>query len=137
MRDLAARGGLTWDAIDQLALLLFLLDDPAPEVGAVAKDTLEAIPRAVLAACLARPETTSALRAAFGARGVEPGPVPVPDDAPPPVPVDTESEPASVNEARPQVLAGLPVTASRWRSEAHANSGPCSCGIRTKSSRSR
>ena len=107
MRDLAARGGLTWDAVDQLEFLLFLLNDP--EVGAVAKDTLEAIPRAVLAAFLARPETTPALRAAFAARGVEPGPVPAPDDAPPPVAVDTEPEPASVNEARPQVLAGLPV----------------------------
>lgn len=65
MRDLAARGGLTWDAVDQLEFLLFLLNDP--EVGAVAKDTLEAIPRAVLAAFLARPETTPALRAAFAA----------------------------------------------------------------------
>ena len=53
--------------------------------------------------------TTSALRAAFAARGVESGPVPAPDDAPPPVSVSTEPEPASVNEARPQVLAELPV----------------------------
>ena len=96
MREIAARGELTWDAADQLELLLFLLDDRDPGVATLAKDTLDAIPRAVLEAFLARPETTPELREVFAARGVELGPVPAPDDAPPPVPVtDTEPEPRS------------------------------------------
>ena len=110
MREIAARGGLTWDAADQLELLLFLLDDRDPGVATLAKDTLDAIPRPVLEAFLARPETTPELREVFAARGVEPGPVPAPDDAPPPVPVtDAEPEPRSETESRPQVLASLPV----------------------------
>ena len=108
VRELAARGGLTWDAADQLGLLLFLLDDPDPGVVTLAKDTLDTIPRAVLEAFLARPEATQELRAGFAARGVEPGPVPAPDDAPPPV-VVAEPEPESSAEARPQILASLPV----------------------------
>ncbi|MCH7749995.1 MAG: hypothetical protein IH939_18070 [Acidobacteria bacterium] len=125
VRELAARGGLTWDAADQLGLLLFLLDDPDPGVGTLAQDTLDAIPRAVLEAYLARPEVTPELRAVFAARGVEPGPVPASDDAPPLVPEPvpdpvpdpdpdpvsaTELEPPSEpEESRPQVLASLPV----------------------------
>ena len=110
MRDLAARGELTCDASDQLELLLLLLDDPDSGVSALAKDTLEAIPRAVLQAFLARSEVSSALRAVFAARGVEPGQTPAPDDAPPLVPVaDSDPEPGSITESRPQVLASLPV----------------------------
>ena len=110
MRELAARGGLTWDASDQLELLRFLLDDPDPGVVTLAKQTCDALPRAVLEAFLARPEATPELRAVFAARGVEPGPVPAPDDAPPPVPVaDVEPEPGSETESKPQVLALLPV----------------------------
>ena len=108
VRELAARGGLTWDAADQLELLLLLRDDPDPGVVTLAKDTLDAIPRAVLEAFLARPDATTELRAGFAARGVEPGPVPAPDDAPPPVPV-AEPAPGSATESRPQVLASLPV----------------------------
>ena len=108
VRELAARGGLTWDAADQLELLLFLLDDPDPGVVTLAKDTLDAIPRAVLEAFLARPEATPELRAGFAARGVEPGPVPAPNDAPPPVAV-AEPELDNAKEARPQVLSLLPV----------------------------
>ena len=125
VREFAAKGGLTWDATDQLGLLLFLLDDADPGVGALAKDTLDAIPRSALEAFLARPEATPGLRAVFAARGVEPGPVPAPDDAPPLVPgtgtdngtdtdrdtdTATEVEPVTANdESRPQVLASLPV----------------------------
>lgn len=110
VRNLAARGGLTEDATDQLELLLFLLRDPDAGVATLAHDTLEAIPRAVLEAFLARSETTPELRAAFSARGVEPGPVPASDDAAPPVPVaDTESAAEDETEARPQMLASLPV----------------------------
>ena len=111
VRELAAKGGLTWDATDQLGLLLFLLDDPDPGVGTLAKDTLDAIPRAVLEAFLARSEVTPELRAVFAGRGVEPAAVPAPDDAPPLVPAtDTGPEPASgTEESRPQVLASLSV----------------------------
>ena len=69
MRDLAARGGLTCDATDQLGLLLFLHDDPDPAVSTLATHTLDAIPRAVFEAFLARPEATLELRAVFTARG--------------------------------------------------------------------
>ena len=100
---------MTEDATDQLELLLFLLRDPDASVATLAHDTLEAIPRAVLEAFLARSETTPELRAAFSARGVEPGPVPASDDAAPPVPVaDIESASDDETEARP-MLASLPV----------------------------
>ena len=102
MRDLAARGGLTCDATDQLGLLLFLHDDPDPAVSTLATHTLDAIPRAVLEAFLARPEATLELRAVFAARGVKPGPVPASDDGPPPVPVaDTESGGLCQDDQRP------------------------------------
>lgn len=67
MRGLAARGGLTSDATDQLGLLLFLLDDPDADVSTQAMETLDAIPRADLEAFLARPEVTLELRAVFAA----------------------------------------------------------------------
>ena len=108
VRELAAQGGLTVDPPDQLELLLYLLEDPAPGVAALAKDTLDEIPGEALAAFLARPDVTAELRAAFAARGIEPGRVPAPDDAAPPVPVDTEPETEN-DEARPQMLAMLPV----------------------------
>ena len=108
MRDLAARGGLTSDAADQLELLHLLFDDPDPGVATLAKHTLDAIPHAVLAAFLARPEATPELRAFFAARGVEPGPVPAPDDAPPPVPADADADGGGADPEK-QVLALLPV----------------------------
>ena len=116
VRDLAARGRLNSDATDQLGLLVFLLDDPDPAVSTLATHTLDAIPRAVLEAFLARSDATPELRAVFAARGVEAGPVPAPDDAPPLVPVadtepepESETEPKSETEAQPQMLASLPV----------------------------
>ena len=110
VRDLAARGGLTSDAADQLGLLLYLLDDPEAAVSSQAKETLEAIPRAVIEAFLARPEATSELRALFAARGITPGPVPAQDEALPPVPVpDIEQDLEQKTEAAPQMLASLPV----------------------------
>ena len=108
MRDLAARGGLTCDATDQLGLLLFLLDDPDPAVSSLATGTLDAIPHAVLEAFLARPEATVELRAMFAARGIKPGPVPAPDDAPPPVPV-VDTDPENETDSQPKMLASLPV----------------------------
>ena len=73
VRDLAARGGLTCDATDQLGLLLFLHDDPDPVVLTLATHTLDAIPRAVREALLARPEATMELRAVVAARGAKSG----------------------------------------------------------------
>lgn len=83
-------------------------------MSTLATRTLDAIPRAVLEAFLARSDTTRELRAVFAARGVEPGPVPAPDDAPPPVPVpgtepESDTEPESETEAAPQMLVALPV----------------------------
>ena len=89
---------------------MFLLDDADSGVAALANATLEAIPRHVIEAFLARSDTTPELRTLFARRGVEPGPVPAPDDARPPVPAaDTAPEPANRNSPQPQVLALLPV----------------------------
>ena len=110
VRDLAARGGLTSDASDQIGLLVFLLDDSNTGVATRARETLDAVPRAVLQAWLARAEVTPELRAVFAARGVEPGPIPASDPLPPLVPdVDSKPEPGRTTESRPQVLASLPV----------------------------
>ena len=112
VRELAAKGGLSLDAADQLELLLFLLNDPEPGVVAQVEATLDAIPRAAIEGFLARPEASPELRAGFAARSVEPGHVPAPDDAPAVVPVsdsESDSEPLDPGESRPQVLMSLPV----------------------------
>ncbi|HVC20683.1 MAG TPA: hypothetical protein VNE16_11435 [Vicinamibacterales bacterium] len=74
VRLLAARGAFAPRAIDQLALLALLVDDPDPAVAAAADQTLGRIAPGILAAFLARPDVPQGLRAFFAARGVEAAP---------------------------------------------------------------
>ncbi|MDE3156689.1 MAG: hypothetical protein KGN76_16425 [Acidobacteriota bacterium] len=83
IRLLAAQGALAPRALEQLALLVLLVDDPDPAIRSTAAQTLARIPEPTLAAFLGRPEVPEALRAFFAARGVEAAAVPSPDaDAP-------------------------------------------------------
>ena len=81
VRLLAAQGALAARAYEQLGLLMLLTADEDPDIAAAAERTLQAIPPALVAAFLARPDVSSEMRAFFQARGVElaPGPVPEPD----------------------------------------------------------
>jgi hypothetical protein len=71
VRLLAARGALAPRAHEQVALLLWLIDDSDPEVRRAAESTISLIPREPLAAFLARPDVSDSVRAFFSARGVE------------------------------------------------------------------
>ena len=73
VRRLAARGALTPLPLEQLALLVWLADDPDPEVRSTAGATLSRIPTATLSAFLARTDVPPPLREYFRARGVEAG----------------------------------------------------------------
>jgi hypothetical protein len=76
VRLLAARGALAPRAQEQLALLVFLVSDPDPQIAAVASATLDALPRPALARFLRRSDIPDELRAFFAALGVAPeGPI--------------------------------------------------------------
>jgi hypothetical protein len=70
IRVLAARGALAPRALEQLAILLILIDDPDPEVLAAARATVEALPRDPLACFLGRTDVPAEMREWFAARGV-------------------------------------------------------------------
>jgi hypothetical protein len=72
VRLLAARGALAPRAHEQLALLVYLLDDPDPQIRQTADDTLRRIPDAPLAAYLARADVPIGIREFFADRGVFP-----------------------------------------------------------------
>jgi hypothetical protein len=72
----AAQGTLAPRAHEQLAILVFLLEDPDPEIRQTADDTLNNIPQAALAAFLARPDVSIGLREFFADRGVFPDEMP-------------------------------------------------------------
>jgi hypothetical protein len=71
-RLLAAQGALATHALDQLALLVLLQDDPDPEIGASARETIARLPDEPLRAFLARPEVSQEMRAFFAGRGIAP-----------------------------------------------------------------
>ena len=96
IRLLAAQGALAPRAHEQLALLILLIDDADPEVARAADATIAAIPRASLAAFLARTDASAELRGFFAARGIEPAPVAAADAEAPLI--DTGPEPASVEQ---------------------------------------
>ena len=83
VRELAARGALELRTRDQLVVLIHLTNDQDAEIRQLATVTLDGIPRDPLEGFLARSDTPDHLRAFFQARGVEPGPVPAPDDSAP------------------------------------------------------
>lgn len=94
VRLLAAQGVLAPRALEQLALLAWLVDDGDAEVASAAAATLDAIPRAALSSFLARSDVPSELRAFFAGRGIEPaatasdGEGPLVDASPGPEPRD-------------------------------------------------
>jgi hypothetical protein len=79
----AAKGGLVPRALDALALLAVLAEDADPEVAAVAKATLDGLPKGPLSAYLARTEIPPELRGFFERRGVAPAASPDPAAAAP------------------------------------------------------
>ena len=71
VRLVAARGAFAPRALEQLAMLLILIDDPDPEVMAAARATVDVLPRDPLAAFLGRSDVPGEMRDWFAARGVE------------------------------------------------------------------
>ena len=107
----AAHGAVAPSPHDQLALLAMLVDDPDPEVAAVASHTIDAIPPDSLAAFLARADVSEDLRRFFEARGLEPAAVPAARGHVPLVDAETDL-PAVATDDRaqpPQLLSLLPV----------------------------
>jgi hypothetical protein len=72
---LAARGALAPRAHEQVALLVLLSDDEDADVARQANATIDRLPRAPLAAFLARADVPTELREFFQARGVAPAAV--------------------------------------------------------------
>jgi hypothetical protein len=71
VRLVAAQGAFAPRALDQLALLVILKDDPDPEIAREAASTLDRLPEAALSAFLGRSEVPIDMRAFFVSRGVQ------------------------------------------------------------------
>jgi hypothetical protein len=80
VRLLAAQGALAPRALEQLALLVLLADDPDAEIARAATATIDALPAEALRAFLAQPDTPAEMRKFFAGRGIEPA-----DGSAPPV----------------------------------------------------
>src|SRR6185369_10748742 len=76
VRLLAAQGALAPRAHEQLAILVFLLEDPDAEIREVADATLARIPIEALQAFLGRSDVPIGLREFFADRGVFPAETP-------------------------------------------------------------
>lgn len=87
VRLLAARGAVAPRALEQLALLLILHDDPDPEVASAARATIDALPEPAVSRFLGRSDVPGEMRAWFAGRGITAGPDVQVDDEPL---VDTE-----------------------------------------------
>jgi hypothetical protein len=72
VRLLAARGALAPRALEQLALLVFLVGDQDTEIATTATATLDALPPAAVAKFIGRSDVSDDMRAFFIARGIEP-----------------------------------------------------------------
>src|SRR5580765_907925 len=82
VRLLAAQGALAPRAQEQIALLVFLSDDPDPEVRQATADTLEALPVEPLRAFLGRHDTPPEIVTFFSGLGIERPPAEAPAEAP-------------------------------------------------------
>jgi hypothetical protein len=71
VRLMAAQGALAPRAHEQLALLVLLSDDPDPEIARATAATIEALPKASLAAFLSRSDVPDEIKAFFEQRGVQ------------------------------------------------------------------
>lgn len=120
VRLLAAQGALAPRALEQLALLVLLADDPDPAIRDATEATLDQLPIEPLRAFIARPDTTPEMRKFFADRGVEPAAAAAPQaavDFDEPL-VDTLSELPEIGElpveadpevVEPKVLSTLSV----------------------------
>jgi len=72
IRMLAAKGALAPRALEQLALLVFLIGDQDAEIASTATATLDALPPAAVAKFIGRSEVGDDMRAFFIARGIQP-----------------------------------------------------------------
>ena len=123
MRIMAAEGQLSAAAVEQIALLVMLADDPDQEVAMTAEATIQTLPDAELRAFLARADVAEEIKTFFAERGVVPADVAAPDASEPIIAgdeeddedeeedVDQEEEDASGAKKAdaPNILAGLPV----------------------------
>ena len=71
VRLLAAQGAMAPRAQEQIALLVLLADDADAEIARTANATIDALPRADLAALLAKSEMPAEIRRFFAARGID------------------------------------------------------------------
>lgn len=111
VRLLAARGALAPRALEQLALLLLLADDPDPTVARTAGETIDLLPAPAVASFLARRDVPQPMRDFFAARGIAAGdapPAPDAEDAPLLETGADEDAPAA-EEEDPRILSTLPV----------------------------
>ena len=97
-RLLAARGLLTRQTHEQLALLAVLADDPDPEVKAIANATIDRLPAASLKAFFAGNDVDAGLRHFYARRGSW-GPVAPNDASGAPAASGTDAAPAEDGDA--------------------------------------
>jgi hypothetical protein len=120
MRIMAAEGQLSAAAVEQIALLVMLADDPDQEVAMTAEATIQALPDAELRAFLARADVAEEIKTFFAERGVVPADVAAPDASEPIITGDEDDDEEDVDEEEedasgaktadaPNILAGLPV----------------------------
>jgi hypothetical protein len=109
---LAAQGALASRPLDQLAILVLLSDDPDPEIGRTASDTIAALPRAQVASFLGRPDVPEEMRLFFASRGIEAG-TPAPEDLADPMPPEfngrTPAEDEVTTSDNAALLSTLPI----------------------------
>jgi hypothetical protein len=91
VRLLAAEGALAPRALEQVALLVLLANDPDPEISLVTETTVARLPLEPLRAFLARPDATAEMLRFFAARGIEPSAAAAGGDADAPL-LDTLTE---------------------------------------------
>lgn len=87
----AAQGALAPRAHEQLGLLVLLTSDDDPEIATTAEFTIAAIPRASLAAFLARSDAPTELVEFFRKRGIEPADTPAPSADEPMIDTDPDA----------------------------------------------
>jgi hypothetical protein len=107
VRLLAAQGAFAPRAHEQLALLIFLLDDSDPEVAASAGATLNAIPADSLRAFLQRSDVPMEMRQFFADRGIVASGNTAADASAPLT--DAQNEEDNDNKAEDQLLSSLPI----------------------------
>ena len=114
IRMLAARGAMAPRAHEQLALLLWLVDDADPEIATTAAATVDQLPRDSVSRFLARKDVPQPMVEFFAARGIEPDTTVLEADDQPlvetgDVPVVAEDGVTDENAAPSLVLSGLPI----------------------------